>query len=149
MPFLIIFVVIPMLEITAFVYIGGAIGLWTTLGIALCTAILGGLIIKYQGFLTMESMKNALAHGKAPVTEIFDGFFLVASGALLITPGFVTDAIGFLLLFPPFRSVIRDMISKRFKMYDMQSYPPHNANHPHDPTIIEGDFERVDEDKKD
>lgn len=149
MPFLIIFVVIPMLEITAFVYIGGAIGLWTTLSIALCTAILGGLIIKYQGFLTMESMKSALAHGKAPVTEIFDGFFLVASGALLITPGFVTDGIGFLLLFPPFRAFIRDMISKRFKMHDIRAHHTYNTNQQNDSTIIEGDYERVDEDKKD
>ncbi|MFP4313082.1 MAG: FxsA family protein [Alphaproteobacteria bacterium] len=150
MPFLIIFILIPLLEITAFIHIGGAIGVMPTLLIALGTAILGGTIIKYQGFMTMESVKLALAEGKTPVADIFNGFCLVASGALLITPGFVTDTIGFLLLVPPLRDMLRGFLGKYFKMQPPPSQSPYGQNpYRDDPGgIIEGDYERVDEDKK-
>lgn len=144
MPFLIIFILIPFLEIAAFIHIGGAIGLWPTLLIALFTAVLGGTIIKYQGFMTMQSVRQSLAEGKTPFAEIFDGFCLVAAGALLITPGFVTDTIGFLLLVPAFRGIIRKNLGKHIQTHGQSfSHPKQN-----DTGIIEGDYERVDDNDK-
>lgn len=150
MPFLIIFIGIPLLEIAVFMTVGDALGLGTTLLLALLTAILGGFILKYQGIYTIQAVQNSINQGKAPLAEIFDGFCLVAAGALLITPGFVTDTIGFLLLLPAFRSFVRQTLSKHTNYKVMPDSPQsnHPSNHPVDrKDVIEGEYERVDDDK--
>lgn len=147
MPFLIIFVIIPILEITAFIHIGGAIGVWPTLAIALLTAVIGGSIIKYQGFITTENIRTAISQGKTPIPELFDGLCLVASGALLITPGFVTDTIGFALLIPPVREIMRVHLAKGFKAKPDVNNPSQSHQRP-DSGVIEGDYERLDDEDK-
>lgn len=147
MPFLIIFILIPILEIAAFINIGGMIGVWPTVAIALLTAMIGGSIIRYQGFITTENIRTAISRGKTPIPELFDGLCLVASGALLITPGFVTDTIGLALLVPPIRDLIRGYFSKGFQAQtdiNGQSQPYQSQ----DSGIIEGDYERLDDEDK-
>ncbi|HOO82104.1 MAG TPA: FxsA family protein [Alphaproteobacteria bacterium] len=147
MPFIIIFVLIPFIELATFASVSEHIGIWTTLALAFLTAILGGLLVKYQGLNTILSMRKAIDQGKMPLDEIFDGFCLVAAGALLITPGFVTDAIGFALLVPPVRAALRYFIRTRTSWavsgstaeYETRQYRPHDGD------IIEGDYERMDE----
>ena len=149
MPFIIIFVMIPFIELATFASVSEHIGIWTTLSLAFLTAIIGGLLVKYQGMHTILSMRGALDQGKLPLNEIFDGFCLVAAGALLITPGFVTDTIGFLLLVPPVRSALRHLIrthttwaiSSSGQTYETRRY------HNEDGDIIEGDYERMDDQK--
>lgn len=149
MPFILIFVLIPFAELATFAMVSEHIGIWTTLTIAFLTAILGGMLVKYQGFHTILSMRGALDRGEMPLNEIFDGFCLVAAGALLITPGFITDTIGFALLFPPVRALLRHYIRTHTRwagasdMGDFQtrSYGRSGAD------IIEGDYERIDEDR--
>jgi len=147
MPFLIIFVVIPLVELGIFAAVSEHIGLWTALLFALFTAVLGGNIVRMQGMQTIASMRTNMDRGQMPTKEIFDGFCLVAAGALLITPGFLTDAIGFCLLVPPLRDAVRAALKKNAK-FAMGSTHFHgegfSSKSYQDPNIIEGEYENLD-----
>lgn len=112
MPFIILFFVLPLIEIALFYEIGGAIGLLNTLGLCLLTAIIGGYLFRQQGLEKLWAFQNALDQGRLPVKEMFDGVCILVAGALLMTPGFATDALGFSLFFPPFRSFIAHQLAK-------------------------------------
>ena len=105
---LLLFILTPIVEIAVFIKVGGLIGLWPTLGLVVATAIAGTALLRRQGLATMRSARESLARGEFPVNEIFDGACLLASGFLLLTPGFITDFLGALLLAPIFRAVIRE-----------------------------------------
>jgi UPF0716 protein FxsA len=145
MPFFILFILIPFVEIYVFLQVGDTIGIGTTLFLAFFTAILGGIIIKYQGMATLQAVQNSMRHGQAPMAEIFDGFCLVAAGATLITPGFVTDTIGFLLLIPAVRKFLRQTIGKHIEMRSMNDINPGNPYAEQDAQIIEAEYTRVDD----
>lgn len=104
---LLLFILTPIVEIAVFIQVGGIIGLWPTLGLVVATAIVGTALLRRQGLATMRSARESLARGEFPVNEIFDGACLLASGLLLLTPGFITDFLGALLLAPIFRAAIR------------------------------------------
>ena len=107
-----IFIGVPILEISVFISVGEEIGLNWTLAIIILTALTGTLIIKRQGLKTLLRLQHQLAQGQFPLTEVFDGFFLLLAGALLLTPGFVTDGLGFLLLTSPLRNLLRASIGR-------------------------------------
>lgn len=142
MPFIIIFIVIPLVELSVFAALSDYIGLGTALLLALFTAIIGGVLVRQQGLQTLLSIRLSMERGRMPLSELFDGICLVAAGALLITPGFVTDTIGFALLFPAMRNILRHVIKKH------TNWAVHTEK-PHEPTagsVIEGEYERYDED---
>jgi len=149
MPFLIIFVVIPLVELGIFAAVSEHIGLWYALFFALFTAVLGGGVVRMQGMQTIASMRGNMDQGRMPTKEIFDGFCLVAAGALLITPGFLTDAIGFSLLVPPIRNALREGLKKNAKFamglggasFEGDGF---SSRQYRDPNIIEGEFENLD-----
>lgn len=97
------FVVIPIVEIYFLISVGSAIGAGWTIGLILFTAFLGAILVRAQGFSTFIKVQEMLAKGEMPAIEILEGVFLLVAGALLLTPGFVTDAIGFACLTPPLR----------------------------------------------
>ena len=155
MPFLVIFVLIPLAEITVFIAVSDKIGLGTALLMALLTAILGGIIVRYQGIHTIMNAQQSLEHGQIPSKEIFNGLCLVAAGATLITPGFITDALGFSLLVPAIRDALRKKISESTRFQSMEfnaDYTEfHDTKHyhrPKDPNVIEADYETVDDTDK-
>jgi UPF0716 protein FxsA len=96
-------IVVPILEITVFILVGRYIGLWPTLACILLTALIGTVIIRFQGSGLIATARKSIAAGEAPVGEVLQGLALLTAGALLITPGFITDTLGFLLLIPPLR----------------------------------------------
>ena len=151
MPFFIIFILIPIMEIYVFMQVGEMIGLGTTLFLALFTAILGGAIIKHQGITTLQAVSQSMRQGKMPVTELFDGFCLIAAGATLITPGFVTDTIGFLLLIPPFRRILQTFVSRYTKITGSGFYKESTRNKQNpfrqENNVIEGDYERLEDEE--
>ncbi|MAF97198.1 MAG: hypothetical protein CMH26_01020 [Micavibrio sp.] len=147
MPIFVFFIIIPLIELALFATVSEEIGIWTTLLLAFLTAIIGGALVKQQGIQTIISMRYALDKGKMPLNEIFDGFCLVAAGALLITPGFLTDTIGFALLTPPFRSLVRQIIRKHTQ-WEVSVSPNNNSRVYNDETIIEGEYEKLDPDDK-
>jgi len=138
MPFLLLFIIIPILEVYAFLTVGAAVGVLQTLALCVLTAIIGGILVKKQGIETLFKAQNNLHGGKLPIQEIFDGFCLIISGALLLTPGFVTDIAGFLLLLAPFRSFLREKLAKtgKFNVHMGQNTAYNND-------IIDGEYEKV------
>ena len=110
-PFLLL--TIPILEIVVFILIGGQIGLWPTLGFILLTAVLGSILLRWQGLNTMRSLQNDLAANRLPAKALGEGAMLIVAGILLLTPGFVTDSLGFLLFIPQIRAGIFSFLSQR------------------------------------
>ncbi|OFW99865.1 MAG: hypothetical protein A3E78_09425 [Alphaproteobacteria bacterium RIFCSPHIGHO2_12_FULL_63_12] len=99
----IFFVGVPILEIAAFIKIGGWIGLVPTLLGCVVTALIGAFLVRLQGFGVLQRAQAAIARGEAPVEDIAQGVLILVAGVLLMTPGYVTDTMGFLLLVPPIR----------------------------------------------
>ena len=107
-----LFIGFPILEISVFISVGEEIGLNWTFAIVIVTAVAGTWMIRRQGLKTLFKLQDQLDQGQLPLAEVFDAFFLVLAGALLLTPGFVTDGVGFLLLIPPLRSLMRASIGR-------------------------------------
>lgn len=103
---LIAFFLIPLVEIFALINVGQVIGAWWTIAAVVGTAVLGAFLIRAQGVSTLSRAQSQMAEGRVPAVEMFEGLFLFIAGALLMTPGFVTDAIGFACLIPPLRRLL-------------------------------------------
>jgi UPF0716 protein FxsA len=108
-----IFLVVPLIEIYLLIQIGSIVGAGTTIFLVVFTALLGALLVRTQGFSTLARVQSQLANGQIPAVEIIEGLFLFIAGALLLTPGFFTDAVGFIFLTPPLRRlIIHSMIDR-------------------------------------
>lgn len=144
---LLLFIGIPIAEIAVFIEVGSIIGLWPTVGTVVLTAVIGTALLRAQGLATIFKAQENMQRGVFPVKEAFDGICLVAAGALLLTPGFLTDAIGFLLFVPPLRSGLRQYLSKNISLHTQT----HGSGFHHGPTsgapfedgVIDGEFEDV------
>lgn len=101
------FVGVPILEIALFIEIGSAIGFWKTIGVVVLTALIGTALLQQQGLATLRKARASLNENRFPMDEVFDGLCLIFAGALLLTPGFFTDAVGLLMFVPPFRALLR------------------------------------------
>lgn len=144
---LIAFISVPLVEIGLFIQVGGFIGLWPTIGVVILTAMAGTALLRHQGLGALARLQDSLNHGEAPLDPVFDGFCLLAAGLLLLTPGFFTDALGFLLFVPPFRALIRRAIASRVQIHNPEEFHWKAGSHPHatpeDGDIIDGDFEDI------
>ena len=107
---LLAFILTPLVEIAVFIQVGGLIGLWPTLAIVVMTAIIGTWLLRWQGLATLARAQDSLAQQRFPVREVFDGLCLIFAGALLLTPGFVTDFVGFMLFVPWVRDWLRGLV---------------------------------------
>lgn len=106
MPFLILlflFVFVPVIEISLLIRVGGSIGGFNTILIVILTAVLGAYLVRQQGFETLRNVQQKTNQGAIPAMEMAEGVALLFAGAVLLTPGFITDAIGFALLTPMIR----------------------------------------------
>ena len=119
---LLLFIVMPILEMWLLISVGTQIGALPTIGLVLLTAVVGAGLLREQGFATLWRGRQKLQEGQLPTTEIAEGFILAVSGALLLTPGFFTDVIGFAGLIP----AIRVLFAKRI-MKNMVVAGTHNA----------------------
>ncbi len=106
------FIGVPIVEIAVFIEVGGALGLWPTLGLVVLTAVLGTWQLRAQGLATLMRAREQVERGALPTRELFDGACLLVAGALLLTPGFITDAVGFLLFFPPVRDILLGLLAR-------------------------------------
>ena len=111
-----LFIVVPMVEIYVIVQVGHAIGVFETLGLLLLVSFVGAWLTKHEGFIVLQRLRAQLEAGRTPTAELVDGVLVLAAGVLLLTPGFVTDAIGLLVLFPPTRALFRMYLRRRFDM---------------------------------
>ncbi|MBD2858691.1 FxsA family protein [Spongiibacter sp. KMU-158] len=102
----VLFVILPIFEMWLLIEVGSQIGSLATIGAVLFTAVLGASLLKRQGLHTLTRAQQRLDSGQIPAKEILEGLMLAVSGALLLTPGFITDAIGFSLLVPGVRTLL-------------------------------------------
>ena len=107
---LLAFIGVPLIEIALFIKLGGFIGLWPTIAIVIATAMAGTALIRRQGINTLQRAQQEMDAQRLPVRELFDGVCLLFAGALLLTPGFLTDTIGFTLLVPQLRRLLGNYI---------------------------------------
>lgn len=114
-----LFIVVPIVEITLLINVGQAIGAWNTVGLVLLSAFIGVNMLRYQGFSTLSRAQRRMDSGQIPGREMIEGIVLAVGGALLLTPGFVTDVIGFLCLIPFTRQRFADALVSKFTVVAM------------------------------
>lgn len=112
-PFLLL--IVPILEIGMFIVVGGQIGIIYTLALILLTAIVGSILLRWQGFQILSRLQAETQAGKVPGKDLVHGAMILVAGVLLLTPGFVTDTVGFFLFVPGVRDVIWSFISSKVK----------------------------------
>ena len=138
---LIIFIVIPVIEISLFIEIGSFIGSFNTILLIFTTALIGVYFVRQQGISTYSKLYNQLQNQETPIQTMFEGLVILISGILLITPGFFTDALGFLGLIPLTRvifiKIVANSVLSRYGMKNQSS----------DDGSIEGDFEEINDDE--
>jgi UPF0716 protein FxsA len=106
----ILFIVVPILELWLIIEIGGLIGVVPTLALLLADALLGSLLLRHQGRGAWRRFNQALAESRFPGKEVADGLLIAIGGTLLLAPGFLTDIVGLLLLIPPTRAIVRRLL---------------------------------------
>ena len=109
------FSLIPVIELYLIIKIGTAIGALNTIAVVIITAIAGAHLARMQGMQTMMRVRHRLNAGEMPADEMVDAMIIFMAGVVLLTPGFVTDLFGLLLLFPPSRKIFKDWITAKFK----------------------------------
>ena len=143
------FIAVPLIEIGLFIQIGGAIGLWETLAIVVLTAVLGTWLLRTQGLMALSNLQRSFGELRDPTEPLAHGAMILFSGALLLTPGFFTDTVGFLLLIPAVRSGVFKYLRSRV---NVQSFSTSQAHNPYqrepEGDVINGEFHEVEPPKK-
>jgi UPF0716 protein FxsA len=150
---LLLFTLVPIIELALLVWMGGRIGFWPTVGLIAVTALIGTLLAQREGVAAWTRFQSRIAAGELPGKELTDGILILISGALLLTPGVLTDVVGLLGLLPPSRALIRRQLTKRlrsratvgFSSFSPFSAPPPSVQPPPPPPkqkdIIDVSFE--------
>ena len=137
--FLLLFVGIPILELYLLIQVGSEIGALPTLGLTILTALVGGILVRMQGFAVILRVRDSSDRGELPALELLDGALLLGIGLMLLLPGFFTDLVGFLLLVPPLR---RLLIARLVNIVPGQSVDGRDSGGHAAPRVIEGEFRR-------
>lgn len=156
------FLAIPIIEIALFVQVGGAIGLGYTLAIVVLTAVLGTWLVRTQGLMALKNLQGSFSELRDPTEPLAHGAMILVSGALLLTPGFFTDAFGFTLLIPGVRSAAYQYLRARVQVQGFsmgrniggqnmggqnRGQHPNMHQNPHAPqgaNVIDGEYTEVD-----
>lgn len=107
-------IVVPLVELAVLVQVASAIGVWNAIGLLLLISLGGAWIVKHQGMTVWRRAQLQITAGRVPTKEMADGVLLLLAGVLLLVPGFVTSAVGILLLLPPVRALVRGGLVKRW-----------------------------------
>jgi UPF0716 protein FxsA len=152
-----IFILVPIVEMYILIKVGAMIGGLYTIGLVLLTAIIGVSLLKKQGLSTFMTAQQKLQTGQMPITEIAEGLMLAVTGALLLTPGFVTDAFGFIMLTPVLRQLLAKKVFESWlknaqrtsftgsaEFYSHQKTYKRGFSEAHDDSgVIEGEFQEI------
>ncbi len=112
---LLLFTVVPIVELVLLIQIGRVIGFFPTLAIVLVTGALGASLARSQGLATLQKVQQEMAEGRVPAGALLEGLLILLAGALLITPGLLTDLTGFLLLVPPLRAALQRTVARAIR----------------------------------
>jgi UPF0716 protein FxsA len=129
---LLLFTIVPLVELFLLVKLGTVIGIGATVLIVICTGILGAWLARWQGLGVLRRLTEDMNQGRLPADALIDGLLILIAGAVLLTPGLITDGLGFLLLVPQGRAVVRRLITARFEKRTVDG----------DPNIIDAEWRR-------
>lgn len=140
-----LFIIVPIIEIYLLLVVGKIVGLWMTLGLIILTAIIGSHLLRAQGLATLHKLQATLARGESPAKPMLEGVFLLIGGVLLLTPGFFTDAVGLICLIPPLRQGLVLWLSRYVQVVHAPTYNTNNESSsqqqpPRHNTTIEGEY---------
>ncbi|MBE4608516.1 FxsA family protein [Vibrio navarrensis] len=152
---LLLFICVPIIEIGLFIQVGGFLGLWPTIGLVLLTAFVGASLVRSQGLQTLLSVQQRLQQGELPAQHIVEGVMLAVAGVLLLTPGFMTDAMGMVVLLPAPRAALARVLMSKVVVkssFTSHSFEQETFSHRHHDAersgqTFEGEFERKDDDE--
>nr|WP_217702251.1 FxsA family protein [Vibrio ostreicida] len=136
------FICIPLIEIGLFISVGGYLGVWSTIGLVLLTAIVGASLVRSQGLQTLMSVQDRLQQGELPAQQIVEGVMLAAAGVLLLVPGFMTDVLGMLVLLPAPRAALAALLMRKVALggqFGGRHFDPSGDN------TFEGEYHRTDD----
>lgn len=142
-----VFIVVPLLEIFAFIQVGSAIGALPTLALIVLTAIAGALLVRLQGLKVVMDARQSVERNELPVAAVVHGGLLLVAGLLLVTPGFVTDAAGFMLLVPPVRSLVALRVWRWLEVR-VKTQAKSRPGARRRPTVIDGEAIEIDIDEE-
>jgi len=144
----ILFIIVPLVELYLIIEVGSIIGALWTVFLVLLTAFIGVSLLRIQGFHTLNRARRSLDEGALPAMEMMEGMMLAVGGALLITPGFITDALGFLCLIPPTRRAMIAYLARHATIHAQGFYSRDGGHREQDRhrqgRTIEGEFQRKD-----
>jgi len=140
---LVALVIVPLAEIAVLIEVGTWLGLWPTLALIVLSAVVGTWMLRRQGFGVLARAQRLLEQGAMPVTEVFEGFCLMVAGALLLTPGFITDVIGAVLLLPPVRALLYRRLGPYLERHAAQAPGPRPGSPNGHATVIDGEAEEL------
>lgn len=146
----VLFIAVPIVEIAVLIKVGGLLGFLPTIGIVILTAVLGTAMLRAQSMSTLASVQSKLNAGEVPALQLMEGVALLIGGVLLLTPGFVTDAIGFFCLVPATRRWLIKRILARSNLVVMSSaqyrdgQAESQSSRPSNGDVIEGEYRRED-----
>lgn len=141
---LLLFVGIPLIELYFLIKIGVQIGAFPTIFLTVFTALLGAWMVRHQGFSTLARVRESMQRGEVPALEMMEGTVLLICGVLLLLPGFVTDAVGFVLLIPPLRRWLLTTGLQRAGIL-RPLRPEQTGESASKPRVIEGEYHREDD----
>lgn len=110
----VLFVLVPLAEIAVIIQVGSYVGIVETIGLLLLISLVGAWLVKHEGLGVLRRVRSQLDAGRVPAAELVDGMLVLFAGALLLTPGFLTDTLGLALLLPPVRAGARAVLRRRF-----------------------------------
>jgi len=142
----VLFLAVPLIEIALFIQVGGVIGLWWTLAIVIFTAYLGTRLIRSQGIKALNDVQSSFSELRDPTEPLAHGAMILFSGALLLTPGFFTDAVGFALLVPGIRRAVFNYARTRIKVRSFSTGGQARSAQQPQGSVIDGDFVEIDPD---
>jgi UPF0716 protein FxsA len=133
---LVVLLAVPIAELWVIVQVAHGIGVLNTLGLLILVSVAGAWLLKQQGLATWARLQRSLAAGEMPTREVMDGALILFGGALLLTPGFISDCIGILLLLPPTRAVVKRAFRPLLARWALRRFVPTGARRVYDATII-------------
>lgn len=136
---LLVFVVLPIVELAVIIKVGAAIGVLNTIGLLLLMGAAGSWLVKHEGLGVLRRVQLAMNEGRVPAAELVDGFLILLGGALMIAPGFLTDVVGLSLMLPPVRVVVRRVFRSRIeaRIEDQRGGGRRGPSDPHGGGFIE------------
>jgi len=133
-----LFLVIPIVELYVIIKVAGGIGVLETIGLLIVVSVVGAWLVRREGLGVLRKMQGEVAQARVPTKQLVDGALILFAGALMLTPGFVTDATGVFLLIPPTRALVRNVLMRRLKGRVQVASPFSAAGFPNPVVDVDG-----------